>query len=155
MPPDSEGVRLRIFRGHDDVDRWLALRREAFDVVGTGGREWDAADFEREFLQKPDWSPERMWLAVHCAAEDWPGGGSDRVVGSVYLSVQGEAAGVTGVMRWLMVAPGSRRRGVGRLLVATLEADCWRRGIRRVTFETHSDWAAATAFYASLGYAKG
>ena len=148
------GIRLRNFTGRDDIDRWLALRREAFDVVGTGGRQWQPDDFDREFLRKPDWSPERMWLAEQCPPEsdfDYVAGD---IVGSIYLGLRGSGSEATGVIHWLMVAPDSRRRGVGRMLVAALEADCWRRGIRQVSCETHADWSAATAFYASLGYTK-
>lgn len=155
VPPACEGIRLRNFEGPDDINRWLALRREAFDVVGIRGREWNAADFDREFVKKPDWSPGRMWLADGCPPENEPRNVAGRIVGAVYLGMQGRGVGATGIIQWLMVARDWRRRGIGRLLVATLEADCWRRGVHQVACETHASWTAATAFYKSLGYAAG
>lgn len=152
--PAWKGLRVYTFRGPEDMGRWLALRHEAFDMPGGGGRQWIAADFEREFLQKPDWSPERMWLAELLAPEeDKRIEVASSIAGSVYLGFRGTGPTATGVIHWLMVAAGARRRGIGRLLVATLEAECWRRGVRQVSCETRADWTAATAFYKSLGYA--
>jgi GNAT superfamily N-acetyltransferase len=146
------GICLRTYSGLRDVDRWLALRREAFDVRASAGREWNMADFGREFLRKPGWSPERMWFAEEVPrandCRDTPG----RSIGSVFLSLHGTGDDARGVIHWLMVAPAARRRGVGRLLVRTLESYCWRVGVRSVSCETHADWKAAVAFYAALGY---
>lgn len=147
--PACQGIYLRNFSGSGDIDRWIALRRAAFDVVGAGGRQWTAADFAREFLGKSDWSPERMWLA-----ETDQAGARRRTVGAVCLGIHGTGTATKGVVRWLMVVPDFRRRGVGRLLMSALEADCWRRGLDHVTCETHSDWAGAIALYKSLGYTE-
>jgi GNAT superfamily N-acetyltransferase len=53
-----------------------------------------------------------------------------------------------------MVSPEVRRRGVGRLLLATLEAAAWSQGERELTLETHADWSAALRLYEACGYAR-
>jgi GNAT superfamily N-acetyltransferase len=107
--------------------------------------DWDEADFRREFLNKPWWSPKRMWFAE--------GQGSESpIVGTVTLAVRGEGPHAKPVVHWLAVLPGYRRRGIGRLLMATLEAAVWDAGGRQVWLETHSAWAEAARLYAALGY---
>ena len=135
------GVVVRTFAGESDIDRWLELRDRAFAEQSPGVRLWTRADFTVEFLDKPWWSPERMWFAE-----------ANDVVGSVALAVRGHQAAATPVVHWLMVSPEWRRRGVGELLVNTLEAACWNAGYRRVALETHTGWLAAEAFYRALGY---
>jgi ribosomal protein S18 acetylase RimI-like enzyme len=54
----------------------------------------------------------------------------------------------------LAVGPGYRRRGVGRELVAWLEACALTAGLVRVFLELRVDNDAARAFYAVLGYAE-
>jgi ribosomal protein S18 acetylase RimI-like enzyme len=56
---------------------------------------------------------------------------------------------------WLMVDPDFRRRGIGRALLATLEASAWQSGERELVLETHADWSAAVRLYESFGYARG
>ncbi|MCZ2811452.1 GNAT family N-acetyltransferase [Modestobacter sp. VKM Ac-2979] len=54
----------------------------------------------------------------------------------------------------LVVAPGARRRGVGTLLVAAVEAWARSRGLHRVTLDTGSANHSARELYARLGYAE-
>ncbi|MCZ2816839.1 GNAT family N-acetyltransferase [Modestobacter sp. VKM Ac-2984] len=54
----------------------------------------------------------------------------------------------------LVVAPGARRRGVGTLLVAAVEAWVRSRGLHRVTLDTGSANHWARELYARLGYAE-
>lgn len=148
--PEAEqlpGVNLRHYASTDDVQTWLDLRRRAFARQKVGIDNWDAADFEREFLSKSWWAPERMWLAE---AEALLVG--HRVVGTVTLARRGEPPADKPVVHWLCVLPGYRRRGIGRLLLATLEQAAWDLGERQVWLETHSAWRAAFELYQTLGY---
>jgi ribosomal protein S18 acetylase RimI-like enzyme len=141
------GVTLRHYAGADDIETWLDLRRRAFARQKVGIDNWDAADFQREFLNKPWWRPECMWLA-EAEALLLP----RKVVGTVTLARRGEPPAGKPVVHWLCVLPGYRRRGVGRLLLRTLEAAVWDSGQRQIWLETHSAWREALELYQSLGY---
>jgi|SRR5215469_4220939 len=131
------GVAVRTFAGEQDIDAWLDLHKRAFSLQTPAVRTWTPADFEAEFLRKPWWSPDRMWFAE-----------AEMVVGSVTLALRGRLP----VVHWLMVAPEWRRHGVGRWLMAALEAACWQAGYRAISLETHRGWTAAEAFYRAIGY---
>jgi GNAT superfamily N-acetyltransferase len=141
------GVRLRNYAGPDDIEVWLDVRRRAFARQKVGISGWDAADFHREFLSKPWWCPGSMWLA-----ETDPLLLPAKTVGTVTLARRGDAPHDKPVVHWLCVAPGHRLRGVGRLLMATLESAVWDSGERQVWLETHSAWIEALRLYESLGY---
>ena len=55
---------MRHYQGPEDVAVWLDLRRRAFARQRVGVRDWDASDFEREFLEKSWWRPDAMWFAL-------------------------------------------------------------------------------------------
>ena len=146
-----EGVCLRHFAGADDVAPWLALREAAFARERIGVRAWDAAEFAREFLDKPWWDPRRMWLAEASSVEAEP---AAQLIGSVTLALRGSGEAARPVVHWLMVHPRWRRRGLGRLLLATLEAAAWDQGHRRLWLETHAGWQNALRLYRALGYVE-
>ncbi|MBI3837654.1 MAG: GNAT family N-acetyltransferase [Planctomycetia bacterium] len=148
IPPASPGVRLRHFAGPGDVEIWLDLRRRSFARQKLGVRDWDAGDFAREFLHKDWWHSEAMWFAE---IQRFPFQ-SHTAVGTVTLARRGDARNAKPVVHWLAVLPGYRRRGIGRLLMATLEAAVWDAGGRQVWLETHAQWAEAVRLYRALGY---
>jgi GNAT superfamily N-acetyltransferase len=135
------GIAVRTFAGEPDISVWLELRTMAFSGETPTVRPWTRTDFAAEFLKRPWWSPERMWFAV-----------ADKIVGSVALALRGHEQAAVPVIHWLMVAPECRRRGIGRMLMATAESACWQAGYRRISLETHTGWAAATEFYRVMGY---
>lgn len=141
--PQLEGVAVRHYAGQRDVAVWLGLRQRAFARQPVGVGSWDEGDFAREFLSKPWWRPDSMWFAT---AED------DQAVGTVTLAQRGEGAAAKPVVHWLAVLPTYRRRGIGRLLMSTLEAEVWDAGGRQVWLETHAKWREAAELYAALGY---
>jgi GNAT superfamily N-acetyltransferase len=137
------GVVMRTFAGEPDVDAWLDVHKRSFSSQTPAVRTWTRADFEAVFRSKPWWSPDRMWLAE-----------AEGVVGSVTLALRGRVPSGRPVVHWLMVAPEWRRHGVGRCLMATLEAACWQAGYREVFVETHVGWTAAEAFYRAMEYGR-
>jgi GNAT superfamily N-acetyltransferase len=147
QPAPVAGVTVRNYLGRQDIELWLALRNRAFAGERLGIRRWQVSDFESEFLAKAWWRPERLWLAE----SDHPDGGR-QLVGTVALAMRVDGEAAVPVVHWLAVLPGWRRRGLGRLLVQTLEAYCWRHGYREVRLETHAQWQAAARFYQTLGY---
>jgi GNAT superfamily N-acetyltransferase len=146
-PPEIAGIRLRPYRGREDIATWLDIRRRTFGRQKVGVRDWQECDFEREFLEKPWWRPGAMWFAEsqRMLLPDTP-------VATVTLARRGTPPGDKPVVHWLCVLPGFRRRGIGRLLIATLEAAVWDAGGRQVWLETHSGWAEAARLYADCGY---
>ena len=154
-PPQVEvpGVSLRNFSRVDaerDMDRWLELRNQAFARERLGIRRWDRDDFEREMLLKDWWRADWTWLAETASGTEAP----ERLVGAVTLAMRGAGEAAVPVVHWLIVRPQSRRRGVGRLLMAALEAECWDHGFRQVRLETHVRWRRAVQFYERLGYRR-
>jgi ribosomal protein S18 acetylase RimI-like enzyme len=145
--PSVAGIELRHYEGPQDVETWLDIRRRAFARQKLGVGNWDASDFEREFVQKHWWRPEAMWFA-QTRTRLLP----SSAVGSVTLGRRGDGPDAKGVVHWLAVLPAYRRQGVGRLLVATLEAAIWDSGGRQVWLETHSAWGEAARLYEALGY---
>jgi GNAT superfamily N-acetyltransferase len=145
--PAIGDVRLRHYEGPQDIAAWLELRRRAFARLTVGVRDWDAGDFEREFLQKSWWHPQAMWFA-ETKRSLLPA----TAVGTVTLARRGDTPDAKPVVHWLAVLPSFRRRRIGRLLMAALEAAVWDDGGRQIWLETHTQWAEAARLYASLGY---
>lgn len=142
--PQVPGVRLRNYRGPADIEPWLRLRERAFAGQPRAPRTWTAADFQAEMLGQSWWLSERMWLAE---TDD-----SAKPVGSATLAMRGRGEQAVPVIHWLLVDPAWRRRGIGRLLVATLEAYAWEAGYREVRLGTHTAWDSAARFYEATGY---
>lgn len=133
------GVTLRHYQGADDMASWLALRDRAFAGEQPAVRPWTEREFHREFLEKSWWRSEAMWFAVN----------EQLIVGSVTLA---RRADDKPVVSWLMVDPNHRRRGIGQLLIDTLEAAVWDEGGKQIWLETHTAWEGAVALYRKLGY---
>ena len=143
---DIAGFTIRAFESDADIPRWLTLRRRAFARERIGVGDWHETDFRREFLSKPWWSPQRMWLVEPTGIV----GGE--LVGAVTLARRGEGPEAKPVVHWLLVHPAWRRRGIGRWLLDTLESTVWDEGGREVWLETHAEWLAAGKLYTALGY---
>ncbi len=159
-PSPLGGVSLRNYRGEADIPLWLELRHRSFARQRLGVRAWNRADFQREFLDRPWWNPDRMWFAEAIGGtgplEARPPAfaiTAPLLVGAVTLAQRGPTLESSKpVVHWLCVLPPWRRQGVGRLLMATLEAAVWDSGGRLIMLETHSAWNEAVHFYRSLGY---
>ena len=136
------GVSVRTYAGGEDIAAWLMLREGAFAREKVGVRGWTVRDFEHEFLAKSWWNPQHVWFAE--------AGGLP--VGTVTMALRGAGPRAKPAIHWLAVLPAWRRRGVGRLLVETLERAAWEAGYREVWLETHTQWDRALRLYQSLGY---
>ncbi len=145
--PQIADVHLRHYAGRHDIPAWLELRRRAFSRQKVSLSDWDTADFEREFLEKPWWQPQAMWLA-EMQRLMMP----REIVGTVTLARRGGATDDKPVVHWLAVLPRFRRLGIGHLLMASLEAAVWDGGERQIWLETHEAWVEAARLYRSLGY---
>lgn len=144
------GITVRHFEASRGVDTWLELRRRAFEDQPLPVRAWSRDDFHAEFVSKPWWSPAHVWFAEATP----PDAHNADAVGAVALAMRGDGESALPVIHWLMVLPEWRRRGVGRLLLATLETACWDAGHRKIGLETHAAWTAAVEFYRTMGYVQ-
>jgi ribosomal protein S18 acetylase RimI-like enzyme len=146
------GVTIRPFNGAGpdsgdaEARAWLALREATFAGLVATGRSWTPDDFRREFTAKPWWKPERMLLAV--AAEN----GGEAIVGTVTLGRFGRPPDDHASVQWLMVRPEHRRRGIGKLLLATIERQAFAAGETMLTLETHAAWSDVVRLYRAAGY---
>ena len=150
LPPSTT---VRTFIGPEDVEAWLRLHRAALSGLTAAGPIWTAVRFEREFLDKPDWSPEHLWFAVR--ESPTPSGDVTAVaspLGTIALGCDGRPPHDCATIRWLMVAPEARRRGIGAALLACAELRAWNDGARVVSLETHADWTDAVRLYRRAGY---
>ena len=146
------GITIRPFNGADattaaaDARAWLALREAAFEGMTAGGRPWSLDDFHREFAAKPWCKPERMLIAVTTDSD------REVIVGSVTLGRSGRAPNDFACLQWLMVRPDYRRRGIGRLLLNTIEQLALDAGETILMLETHATWSEAVRLYRAAGY---
>lgn len=162
--PLPENVSIRSYAREQDARAWLDLRSLAFSKQKRGVQSWDQADFDREFLQKPWWTPERMWLAelppLECSSEPVanplgllrPVAGQRQLIGTVTLAERVLPNETRYVLHWLLVAPRWRGQGIATALTARLEAAVWELGGRAVYLETHAAWTEAAGLYHKLGY---
>jgi len=136
----------------DDLDGWLKLRAAAVAKLQPKPGAWGVADARRELFPAEERQTARTWLAMvaETTENDEPRG--EILAGSVTLLIGRAGCSVSARVHWLLVHPSFRRRGIGKLLMATLEQACWDADIRQVSLETHRNWTAAVTFYRSLGY---
>ena len=142
VAPDSFGA--REFRGLSDAQAWLDLRNSAMRTQTRKGRDWELADFQREFLDQQWFDPDCCWLSRPARSP-----GNPSAVGSLVLRLDRRDAAI---IRWLLVAPHFRRQGIGSQLLALAERTAWQRGRRRIQLETLSTWQPALQFYEAHGY---
>jgi GNAT superfamily N-acetyltransferase len=71
------------------------------------------------------------------------------LVGSLALTDEGDRVGC---LRWFLIDPELRGRGLGRRLVAELIAEARRLGYRQLRLETFSDLRVAAAIYRDAGF---
>ena len=140
------GISVRNMSVPADVVPWLTLRERAMAGEAPPVRQWSERDFHAEMLSKSWWRPDWTWLAI--------AGDLRQQIGAVTLAMREGTTRSVPVVHWLLVDPTWQHRGVGRLLMSHLERAAWEAGWREIELETHAGWAAAVAFYQSIGYAR-
>lgn len=124
-------MRIRPFRP-EDTEPVIAL----WEAAGLT-RPWN--DPRKDIARKATVQPE-----LFVVAED----GSGRIVGSVMAGYDGHR----GWMNFLATQPDSRGLGVGRDLVAHVEAELLARGCPKVSLQVRTANAQVVDFYRRLGY---
>ena len=127
---DHPGIVIRPFASADE-DAVIAL----WEAAGLT-RPWN--DPRKDIARKLDVQPEGFLVAV----------ADGEVVGSVMAGYDGHR----GWVNYLAVAPGSRRSGVGRTLMAAAEGILEGLGCPKVNLQIRATNRAAVSFYEALGY---
>lgn len=73
-----------------------------------------------------------------------------RLVGSI--AVDGEQSGTTARLRWFLLAPEARGRGIGRRLLTEALAFCRERGFERIYLTTLAGLETAARLYRDAGF---
>lgn len=142
----------------EDVKRLIVgyESRQRYDVAWSESPErtvftLELVDLDEPFVKR--WSQERMteWfqglLAENLSFGAWDG---DRLVG---IAIGERRDWNEELMVWeLHVEEASRGQGIGRRLLASVEAAAAPTGIRSVVLETQTPNVAAIAFYRACGY---
>lgn len=149
--PVSEGLLVRSYGldGDPGLVRQLAaaVARDEKQPAGAGaaGPSPRASGLLAELASRPG-RRVQAWLALETSAP------SARPLGLVTLVNGGPATERRHSIAWLVVAPQSRRRGIGRRLVEAACQRAWQEAAPRVWVECHTDWHAAITFWQALGF---
>ncbi len=141
-----DNLLVRHYGGEADIANWLAVRNSAFEQLLQHNRPWAAADFQREFLSRWWWSPQRLWLAEDVSQAE------PRAVGVIGWASRGGQDRSSPTVHWLAVAPSARGQGIAGVLLSHLETALWQAGKRELFAQTHVSWQAAVAFYHKHGF---
>lgn len=105
-----------------------------------------------DFLERLQPDRDALWVARLPGDAADAGDGAGRVVGSVVIDGL-DAAGDGARLRWFILHPAARGRGVGRRLMGEAMAFCRRAGFRRVYLHTFAGLDAARHLYETHGFA--
>ena len=136
------GYEVRNLWEDEDQNRWIRIHQQAFSIKIP----WNPRRFVHEFCHKPWWNSSRMWFVIDQS--------TGQAVGTVTLGEQGELEERCGTVQWLAILPAYHRRGLGRLLMNTLENEAHRLGYARLELETLGSWVAANRFYQESGWRR-
>ncbi len=136
---------IRLREGIEaDAGRLFELDRICFDA----GIAYSLREF-RSLLRSPR---ARCVIAEEFGAEDCGAEDCGRLAGFVIAQETAIRKTPGAHIVTIDVAPGFRRRGVGRALMEEIEARMMARGKARLRLEVAVDNSAAYAFYLGLGY---
>ena len=85
----------------------------------------------------------------HRSGGVWLVDGDDMLLGALGLTNEGDGAGR---LRWLVLDPALRGRGLASSMVAELLAEARAAKMRTLTLETYADLTAAARIYRAAGF---
>lgn len=136
---DAIAVRTTLRPG--DIGRIVELHGELYSREYGWGRAFEAyvAESLSAFVLRGDPETDRLWLAEV----------GDQLVGSIAI---GGRPGPSGQLRYFLVDPRVRGRGLGKRLLDDALAFCRERKFRSVFLWTASDLPAAAHLYRAAGF---
>lgn len=158
--------------GPAEVACWVEIQRRALANLPTTVRPPTEVDLRRELFDRAGWQPSWLWFAIghtppaarvqgELSTDGIPTGNmrsdapilaGNAALGTVGLGIRQGRDRQVAVIHRLAVLPEFRRRGIGALLMRTVEQAAREAGYRRLWLETHARWEAALAFYTSQGW---
>jgi N-acetylglutamate synthase-like GNAT family acetyltransferase len=141
MEAVGDEIKMRTTLRPGDLGRIVELHGELYAREFGWGRAFEAyvAESLGAFVLRGDPATDRFWLAEI----------GDRLVGSIAI---GGRPGPSGQLRYFLVDPRVRGRGLGKRLLEEALAFCREREFRSVFLWTASDLPAAAHLYLTAGF---
>ena len=136
---DETSIRTDLRPG--DLGRIISLHGEVYDPLGGYGLTFEAfvGRTIAEFVLDNN-ARGRIWLAER----------GDRLVGCSAIALRDNDRGQ---LRWVLVDPSARGRGIGKQLVNAAMDYCREKGCKQVFLETTDGLPESQALYETLGFA--
>lgn len=136
----SDDISIRNDLRPGDLGRIITLHGEVYDPLGGYGLRFEAfvGRTIAEFFLDND-ARGQIWLAER----------GDRLVGCSAIALR---EGARGQLRWVVVEPSERGRGLGKRLVACAMDYCRDQGCESVFLETTDDLPESQTLYEKLGF---
>jgi GNAT superfamily N-acetyltransferase len=137
----SDDISIRTDLRPGDLGRIISLHGEVYDPLGGYGLTFEAfvGRTIAEFVLDNN-ARGRIWLAER----------GDRLVGCTAIVLRD---GDRGQLRWVLVDPSARGRGIGKQLVGSAMDYCREEGCESVFLETTDGLPESQALYEKLGFA--
>ena len=138
--PEDRGFRIRTELAAGDLGKIITLHGQVYDHEEGFGLPFEAfvAKTVAEFILDND-GRGRIWLAER----------HDEIVGCIAIA---RRDGERGQLRWLVVKPTERGRGIGRTLFDAAMDYCRRERLEAVYLETTPGLDASMHLYVSSGF---
>lgn len=143
LPPVelAGGYAIRSYAPGDEA-AFVRIKNAAFAGEHGGGRDWTAADFQKEYLDSPHFRPGRVFFAV-CNGEP---------VGTTTAWTAMHEGREVGLIHWVAVAPEHRQKGLGWALNVQALHRLREMGYREAILNTNETLASAVRLYRRLGF---
>ena len=136
----SDDISIRSDLRPGDLGRVISLHGEVYDPMGGYGLRFEAfvGRTIAEFILDND-GRGRIWLAER----------GECLVGCAAIALR---EGARGQLRWVVVEPSERGRGLGKQLVASAMHYCREQGCESVFLETTDGLPESQTLYERLGF---
>ena len=137
----TDEIRIRHELRPGDLGRIITLHGEVYEPLGSYGLEFEAyvGRTIAEFILEND-ARGQIWLAER----------GDRLVGCTAIALRD---GKQGQLRWVVVEPSERGRGIGKRLVNSALDYCRENACVSVFLETTDGLPESQTLYEKLGFA--
>ena len=137
----SDDISIRTDLRPGDLGRIISLHGEVYDPLGGYGLTFEAfvGRTIAEFILDNN-ARGQIWLAER----------GDRLIGCTAIALRD---GDQGQLRWVLVDPSARGRGIGKQLVGSAMDYCREEGCESVFLETTDGLLESQTLYEKLGFA--